>query len=280
MPNWNSMTMPVATPMAKLMPNKTPQNLVMSRQIVRPVITYTVSMMASITDRPMVKGTKIKWYRAVSPNCSLDNATMSRFICFPWCFYFLSVNFLLRQGRTFVSLVHYSIGPQTLQSRFIPHRTAPHIAIDAAMADADQAVRQRCFAPQVGCDQQGTPLAAGGQAQQHVMRGGRIERLGGFVEQPQRRLVQEQPRQRQAARLPARQAQAALPQPRVQAARHDLHFRLQACRPQRFPQPTVVGLRVCQAQVVTHTVLEQFGTLCEQAGARPAVAAGQRSDFT
>ncbi|CKV72888.1 Uncharacterised protein [Mycobacterium tuberculosis] len=39
MPNWNSITMPVATPIAKLMPNSTPQNLVMSRQITRPVIT-------------------------------------------------------------------------------------------------------------------------------------------------------------------------------------------------------------------------------------------------
>ena len=30
MPNWNSMVMPVATPMAKLMPNSTPQNFVIS----------------------------------------------------------------------------------------------------------------------------------------------------------------------------------------------------------------------------------------------------------
>ncbi len=33
------MVMPVATPIAKLMPNSTPQNLTMSRQISRPVIT-------------------------------------------------------------------------------------------------------------------------------------------------------------------------------------------------------------------------------------------------
>ncbi len=33
------MTMPVATPIAKLMPNSTPQNFVMSRQMVRPVMT-------------------------------------------------------------------------------------------------------------------------------------------------------------------------------------------------------------------------------------------------
>ena len=33
------MVMPVATPIAKLMPNSAPQNFVMSRQISRPVIT-------------------------------------------------------------------------------------------------------------------------------------------------------------------------------------------------------------------------------------------------
>ena len=33
------MVIPVATPMAKLMPKSTPQNFTMSRQIVRPVVT-------------------------------------------------------------------------------------------------------------------------------------------------------------------------------------------------------------------------------------------------
>ncbi len=59
-PNWNSMVMPVATPMAKLMPNSLPQNLVMSRQMVRPVMTQTLSMMASMNDRPSVSGTNRK----------------------------------------------------------------------------------------------------------------------------------------------------------------------------------------------------------------------------
>jgi hypothetical protein len=39
MPNWNSMVMPVATPIAKLMPNSTPQNCTMRFQTSRPVIT-------------------------------------------------------------------------------------------------------------------------------------------------------------------------------------------------------------------------------------------------
>ncbi len=75
MPNWNSMTMPVATPMAKLMPNRTPQNRVILRQISLPVITYTLSMMATMNDRPRVSGTNRKWYIAVSANCSRDSST-------------------------------------------------------------------------------------------------------------------------------------------------------------------------------------------------------------
>ena len=39
MPNWNSITMPVPTPMAKLMPNSTPQNSVIRRQTSLPVMT-------------------------------------------------------------------------------------------------------------------------------------------------------------------------------------------------------------------------------------------------
>src|SRR5690606_20568713 len=77
MPNWNSMTMPVPTPSAKLMPNSTPQYIVIRRQISRPVITYTLSMIASRNDSPSVSGTKRKWYIAVSANCSRDRITTS-----------------------------------------------------------------------------------------------------------------------------------------------------------------------------------------------------------
>jgi hypothetical protein len=60
-PNWNSIVMPVATPIAKLMPNKRPQYFVMSRQIGRPVMTHTLSMIASSSDSPIVSGTNRKW---------------------------------------------------------------------------------------------------------------------------------------------------------------------------------------------------------------------------
>lgn len=46
---------------AKLLPNNSPQNLVMRCQISRPVITYTDSMITRIMDRPKVSGTKRKW---------------------------------------------------------------------------------------------------------------------------------------------------------------------------------------------------------------------------
>ena len=54
------MVMPVATPIAKLIPNKTPQNRVIRFQISLPVITYTDSMMTRIIDRPSVSGTNRK----------------------------------------------------------------------------------------------------------------------------------------------------------------------------------------------------------------------------
>jgi hypothetical protein len=74
-PNWNSMVMPVATPMAKLMPNRTPQNFTICFQITRPVITYTLSMIASSSASPKVSGTNRKWYRAVTANWSRESST-------------------------------------------------------------------------------------------------------------------------------------------------------------------------------------------------------------
>src|SRR5689334_3712171 len=71
------MVTPVATPMAKLMPNSTPQNWVMRFQMSRPVITYTDSMIASIHDRPSVSGTNRKWYSAVTANCRRERVTTS-----------------------------------------------------------------------------------------------------------------------------------------------------------------------------------------------------------
>ena len=61
MPNWNSCTMPVATPSAKLIRNSLPKNRVSRYHAVLPVITHTVCMTAISGARPMVSGTKMKW---------------------------------------------------------------------------------------------------------------------------------------------------------------------------------------------------------------------------
>ena len=52
--------MPVATPMAKLMPKSLPQNRVMSLYISLPVMRYVASITTSRNDRPSVSGTNMK----------------------------------------------------------------------------------------------------------------------------------------------------------------------------------------------------------------------------
>ncbi len=60
-PNWNSWTMPVATPRAKLIRNSLPKNFVSRYQAGLSVITHTVCMTAISGASPMVSGTKMKW---------------------------------------------------------------------------------------------------------------------------------------------------------------------------------------------------------------------------
>jgi hypothetical protein len=60
-PNWNSCTMPVATPIAKLIRNSLPKNRVSRYQVALPVATHTVCITAISGARPMVSGTKMKW---------------------------------------------------------------------------------------------------------------------------------------------------------------------------------------------------------------------------
>ncbi len=59
-PNWNSWTMPVATPSAKLMRNSFPKNFVRRYQWSFLVTTHIVCMIAIIGARPMVSGTRMK----------------------------------------------------------------------------------------------------------------------------------------------------------------------------------------------------------------------------
>ncbi len=61
MPNWNSWTMPVATPIAKLISRSLPKNLVSRSHRSLPVRTQKVCIRATSGDRPIVRGTKMKW---------------------------------------------------------------------------------------------------------------------------------------------------------------------------------------------------------------------------
>ncbi len=60
-PNWNSCTMPVTTPMAKLIRNSFPKNFVSVRYCSLPVQCQAVCRPATKIPRPMVKGTNRKW---------------------------------------------------------------------------------------------------------------------------------------------------------------------------------------------------------------------------
>ena len=61
MPNWNSCTIPVTTPSAKLMRKSLPKNLVSRRYLSRSVLYHAVCITATSIDRAMVIGTKKKW---------------------------------------------------------------------------------------------------------------------------------------------------------------------------------------------------------------------------
>ncbi len=61
MPNWNSCTMPVATPRAKLIRKSLPKNLVARSHASLPVKCHIVCITAIIGASPMVSGTRMKW---------------------------------------------------------------------------------------------------------------------------------------------------------------------------------------------------------------------------
>ena len=61
MPNWNSCTRPVTTPMAMLMTRSVPNILVSCRCTGLPERCHTVWRIATRKDSPMVTGTNRKW---------------------------------------------------------------------------------------------------------------------------------------------------------------------------------------------------------------------------
>jgi len=61
MPNWNSWTMPVTTPIAKLIRKSFPKNLVRRRSDSRPWRYQRVWNQATSIDSPIVNDTMKKW---------------------------------------------------------------------------------------------------------------------------------------------------------------------------------------------------------------------------
>ncbi len=61
MPNWNSCTRPVTTPIAKVIRNSSPKNRVRRRYWSFPVRNHAVWNPATENARPIVSGTNRKW---------------------------------------------------------------------------------------------------------------------------------------------------------------------------------------------------------------------------
>ncbi len=75
MPNWNSMTRPVATPIAKLIRKSVPKKCVRRSHFSSRVRCQSVCITARNGASPSVSGTKMKWKSVVSANCQRASST-------------------------------------------------------------------------------------------------------------------------------------------------------------------------------------------------------------
>ncbi len=75
-PNWNSWTSPVATPIAKLISISVPKNRVSRSQASSPERYQSVCMTATSGASPSVSGTKRKWYSEVIANWTRASSTV------------------------------------------------------------------------------------------------------------------------------------------------------------------------------------------------------------
>src|SRR5262249_20654872 len=78
MPNWNSCTSPVTTPIATLITSSVPKNRVSRRYSSRSVRYHAVCSNAVKNASPIVTGTKKKWLIVTNANCHLARATFMR----------------------------------------------------------------------------------------------------------------------------------------------------------------------------------------------------------
>src|SRR5215471_12534721 len=78
MPNWNSCTRPVTTPIATLITSSVPKNRVSRRYSSRLLRYHAVCSSAVRNASPIVIGTKKKWLIVTNANCHLARSTFMR----------------------------------------------------------------------------------------------------------------------------------------------------------------------------------------------------------
>src|SRR5262249_5674033 len=76
MPNWNSCTSPVTTPIATLITSSVPKNRVSRRYSSRSVRYHAVCSNAVKNASPIVTGTKKKWLIVTNANCHRARSTV------------------------------------------------------------------------------------------------------------------------------------------------------------------------------------------------------------
>ena len=74
-PNWNSCTRPVTTPIATLITSNVPKNRVSRRYSSRPLRCHAVCSNAVRNASPIVIGTKKKWLIVTNANCHRARST-------------------------------------------------------------------------------------------------------------------------------------------------------------------------------------------------------------
>ena len=77
-PNWNSCTSPVTTPIATLITSSVPKNRVSRRYSSRLLRYHAVCSSAVKNASPIVTGTKKKWLIVTNANCHLARSTFMR----------------------------------------------------------------------------------------------------------------------------------------------------------------------------------------------------------
>ena len=71
MPNWKTITIPVTTPTANIIPKSFKKNFAAARYFSSPVLSHMASIITMYRANPIEMGGNRKWKHAVSANCNL-----------------------------------------------------------------------------------------------------------------------------------------------------------------------------------------------------------------